>query len=200
MQNVSTSAGDADLACWDALRRGDRRGALTILMSTYGHRIYAFCRAMLRPHGADVVDDVHQVVFAQAYQSLAALKEAPAFKPWLFSIAKNRCLDELKRRRRWTTRFTLVEESPEPDPHLSARTADPEDRLQQRQEVAILERCVEQLAPAVRTAVLLRYLEDMAYDEMARISREAAGTLQKRVVRAIVVLRECLERRSGANR
>ncbi len=54
-------------------------------------------------------------------------------------------------------------------------------------------RCLEGLAPPIRLALLLRYQEGFSYEEMGEMCRERPVTLQRRVVRAMLVLRRCLE-------
>src|SRR5205823_13778269 len=111
-----------------------------------------------------------------------------AVRSWLYGIARHRCLDALKHRRRWSRRFSLSGESHEP-----ADEASPVDeRLASRSQGDLLRHCLGKLAPHARIAVLLRYQEDMAYEEMGRICRERAATLQARVARALPVLRRCL--------
>jgi RNA polymerase sigma-70 factor, ECF subfamily len=183
---------EVDAEIWERARSGDRRGALTMLMSTYGQKIYAFCLAMMRTR--EMADDVHQIVFTQAYDGLEQLADRPAFRPWLLAIARNRCLDELKKRRRWLARFQPADNLPE------AIGSEPavDESLQKRQEMGIVGHCLDDLAPQVRTAVLLRYLEEMSYEQIARICREPAATLQKRVVRALDKLRQCAQKRAEA--
>ncbi len=57
----------------------------------------------------------------------------------------------------------------------------------------MLRQCLQALDTGVRVAVLLRYEEGLAYEEIARMSRELAATIQARVARALPRLRECLE-------
>ncbi len=161
-------------------------------MDSYGNQIYRFCRQMLSD--GEMARDVHQMTFVQAYESLGGFKGKSSLRTWVFSIARNRCLDALKMTRRRERRISLVEELPETaaDTHT-----DPEvfkGDLRQR-----LMECVGKLAPHIRSAVLLRFQEERSYQEMSQISSEKPATLQARVVRALPVLRRCLERAGVTN-
>jgi RNA polymerase sigma-70 factor (ECF subfamily) len=173
---------------WNALEEGDRDTALRLLMRDYGPSIYRYCRQML---GDDLADEVHQMTFVQAYEGMARFAGRSSLRTWLFGIAHHRCLDALKISRRREKRFHPLEGLS--DRPASAETA--EDRLAGRSRVRALERCLRELAPRVRAAVLLRFQQGVTYEEMARLEGERAPTLQARVVRALPVLRRCLERK-----
>lgn len=168
----------------EALGRGDRRGALSILMKTYGTELFRFCHSVVRSRST--ADDVHQTTFEQAFDALDLTPRS--YRAWLFGIAHHRCLDALKSDRRRTKRFILMDELPEEhDPGLSSV-----DRLIAGTQAAHLEECLGKLSPGVRVAVILRYQEGFTYPEMGRICREEPDTLQARVSRALPVLRKCL--------
>ncbi len=169
-----------------ALTQGDYRRVLTLLMNQYGNQIYRFCLRMVKEQG--MAEDVHQMTFVQAYESLPAFKGHSSLRTWLFSIARNRCLDSLKMTRRRERRITLVEQLPETagDQHSDAQLSSGGFSAQ-------LARCLRQLAPHIRSAVLLRFQAEHSYQEISQICSEKPATLQARVVRALPVLRHCLE-------
>ena len=181
------ASGEAEGAAVAALERGDVSGALAILCRELGGPIYRYCRRMVAD-GA-LAADVHQNVFAQACEDLPSLANRGSLRSWLCAIAHHRCLDALKSHRRFARRISLQDELPEhADPAPEA-----DERLASRALAASLGECLEALELHVRMAVLLRYQEGLGYEEIARISRERAGTLQARVVRAMPLLRKCLE-------
>lgn len=170
-----------------ALSQGDRRAALVVLMKAYGTAIHRYCHKVLRSR--PLAEDVHQLVFIQAFEDLDTFEGSSSFRPWLYAIANHRCLDALKAKRRWFSRFVLGQEPPEEmDPAPSG-----EDRALARGTSEALEGCLGKLKPHVRIAVVLRYQEGFSYEEMATICNERAATLQVRVARAMPVLRQCLE-------
>src|SRR5215207_976245 len=146
----------------DTLARGDREGALAILMRAYGSPLYRFCRQMVAD--PDLAQDVHQTTFLQAFEGLEGFGGRASFRSWLYGIARHRCLDALKIARRREKRFALVGELPEkPNPGAEADV-----RLGERDRNEALRRCLHGLASHIRTAVLLRFQEDFSYEQMAR--------------------------------
>ncbi len=170
-----------------AWARGDHRGTLTVLMRLYGDAVYRHCYGtLLEP---DLAADVHQTVFVEAWRDLPRFSRRSSFKTWLFAIARHRCLDALKMGKRRRARFTHDEDAPEP---VDAAPT-PEAALADRSVLPPLERCLGDLPPGTRTAVLWRYQESMSYEEMGRHLQELPGSLQARVARAMPVLRKCLQ-------
>jgi RNA polymerase sigma-70 factor, ECF subfamily len=178
---------DPEQEARDALARGDREGALTILVRAYGSALYRFCRQMVAD--PDLAHDVHQTTFLQAFEGLEGFGGQLLFRAWLYRIARHRCLDALKIARRREKRFPLAGELPEkPNPGAGADVS-----LSERDRIAAVRRCLGELAPHIRTAVLLRFQEGFSFEQISRICRERAPTLQARVARALPVLRRCLE-------
>lgn len=172
-------------ACLAALRSGDVREAVGVLMDLYGRSIYGYCRHLVGD--VELARDVLQTTFLQAQQDLPRFAGRSSLKAWLYGIARHRCLDALKSARRRERRFTGLE-------HADAAAAEPgEAGLLAGEAKRALARCLEQLEARSRAAVLLRFQEDMSYPEMASVCEERVSTLQKRVARALPVLRQCME-------
>jgi RNA polymerase sigma-70 factor (ECF subfamily) len=171
-----------------ALDSGDLNAVITTLMQAYGGPVFAYCRAMLRSQ--DQPADVLQTVFLEAYRSLPRFERRSSFKTWLFGIARHQCIDHLRRVRwqlrhvrRWTERPPVA-----PD-------ALPDERGLAEERRRDLEACIERLAPRARDLVLLRFRQELSYDELAELTGVTSGTLRVRLYRALSALRECLERR-----
>jgi RNA polymerase sigma-70 factor, ECF subfamily len=171
---------DADIE--ELIERDDRNHALKLLMDRYGDRVYRFAHAMTR--NAAAAEDVRQQVFIEAYRDFARFERRSSLRTWLFGIVRHRCLDYTKIQRRWWRRF---KNDPPEDPEL-----DPPD-LDRGRIANLIARCLEKLAPAAREAVMLRYIEELAYDEASEITGHLAGTLQQRVGRALPILRRCVD-------
>ena len=88
-------AGDDELV--DATRRGDDR-AFEALYQRYHRRIAAYVLGMVKDHQR--AEDVTQEVFLSALRRMRATDRAIAFKPWIYEIAKNACIDQFRRSRR----------------------------------------------------------------------------------------------------
>lgn len=169
----------------------ERRKLLGALMREHGDEIYRFCHSMLGDRA--LADDVHQSVFVDAFEGLARLADRGKARAWLYGIARHRCLDAAKARRRWNWRFVLAPDAGEREADQTSAEEPPE--IADAPRLSALLGCVRGLAPHVRAAVLLRYEEGLPYEEIARMSRERAPTLQMRVARGLVGLRACIAKK-----
>jgi len=175
---------DPEAEALAAIAQRDWRRALRVLMQAYGDALYRHCRHMLGD--ADLADDVHQVVFVQAYRDLPGFRGSSSLRTWLYGIARHRCLDAARRSRRWRSRFEQRDALPEvPDVGRGAV-----DRMRALE----LARALAELTPKARNAVLLRYQDGLTYEQMAIVCGERPATLQARVTRALPKLRAHLER------
>ena len=184
---IETEREGPEREAFEALERGDHEATLNILMSAYGDAVFRFCRQLVRD--PEMANDVHQMTFVAAYQALGRFRGQSKWKTWLFGIARHRALDAIKMERRRRKRFVQVEELPEPGEPDEGGT----DELAVSHSLkAVLEHCLEKLAPRIRSAVLLRYQNEMSYKDMAEVCGERAATLQARVSRAMPALKRCL--------
>lgn len=180
---VQVAREDADIEqLIERNEHGDRERALTLLMDRYGDRVYRFAHTMTR--NAAAAEDVRQQVFIEVYRDFHRFERRASLRTWLFGIVRHRCLDHAKIQRRWWRRF---KNDPPEDPEL-----EPPD-LDRGRVARVLWDCLGKLAPRSREAVMLRYVEELAYEEAAGIAGELAGTIQQRVGRALPVLRRCLD-------
>jgi RNA polymerase sigma-70 factor (ECF subfamily) len=156
-------------------------------MDAYGRPVYRYCRQMMGD--ADLASDVHQTTFVSAYEALPTFERRSSLQTWLYGIARHRCLDALRSKRRRERRVELRAELPD----APAAGSHPADRLAVERGSRALERCLESLPPAVRTAVVLRFQEGLSYEDIGRTCGERPATLRVRVCRALRRLRACLQ-------
>jgi RNA polymerase sigma-70 factor, ECF subfamily len=168
----------------------DMTGALRCLMRRHGTSVYRYCREALRD--AVLAEDVQQQVFLAAFLALPKFGGRSSVRTWLFAIARNRVLDAAKSRKRAQkhVEHEAAEELADPRP-LAGDSLD-DERLRS----ALIE-CIGKLQPHVQSAVLLRYQQSFTYEEMAEVCDEKPGTLQAQVMRAMPVLRNCIETTTG---
>jgi RNA polymerase sigma factor (sigma-70 family) len=191
MSSPPDHVADPEAAATAAVGEGDHRRALEILMHAHGQAVYRYCRAMLRD--ADRANDVLQKTFVQAYQGLARFEGRSSLRTWLFAIARHRCLDEVKVWRRWARRATAMDDVPAGDMPDVAEGASVERGLLDEERRRIVARCVEELAPRTRDAIVQRYTQGLSYAQMSDVTGEQAATLRARVARALPALRRCVE-------
>jgi RNA polymerase sigma-70 factor (ECF subfamily) len=174
-----------------ALRANDVRRVLTLMMNRYGDEVYRFAYAMT--HSDHLAEEVRQQVFVEVYRDLGNFAGRASLRAWVFGITRHRCLDITKKHMRWTHRFKN-----EPPPDEEPDDHEPERELDRSRLAKILAACLAKLAPAARDAVVLRYHQELSYDEASAIAGDHAGTLQQRVARALPALRRCVDARLQA--
>jgi RNA polymerase sigma-70 factor (ECF subfamily) len=181
---VAADEDQADIAA--AISNGDLRAALTLLVARYGDRIYRFAHA--RTRDGSLADDIRQQVFLEAYRDLERFAGLSSVQTWLFGIARHRCLDALKARTRWDHRF----KNDAPD-EAEIDDRDPDRELDRHRLAQILAVCLAKLAPVARRAVVLRFQDELSFDEIAMLLGGRSGALQQRVSRALPMLRGYIE-------
>ncbi len=185
------AAESAEAEAKAALSARDPRRAIAVLMRAYGTELFRFCREQLSDQEA--AQDLLQVVFIQAFQSLDGYEPRSTLRAWLYGIARHRCLDAQKNRRRWARVVEPHHEAEGEPPDRPDAAPSGEEHLGARDLRAALEDCVQRLSATARETVLLRFRAELAYEEMAEACGEKIGTLRVRVARALPVLRKCLE-------
>lgn len=131
---------------------------------------------------ADDADDVVQEAFVRAYRHLGRYSERDRFVAWLLRIVVNQCRSRATRE----ARYTALE------PHLhEGLLVDDADatHADRREELAV---ALAQLAPDQREAIVLRFGEELSYDEMATVTGAGVSALKMRVQRACARLRTLL--------
>lgn len=172
-----------------ALAAGDARAALPLLIHRYGEEVYRRCRRLL---GTDAdADDVSQTVFLQAFEAIQRGCQVENPGAWLRGIARHRCLDKLVGRRR----DPLLIEEEELERVPDADSLDPfaiDPGMSQA-----LDECLDRLDPRSRVAVLLRFNDQLSYEAIGQLTGDRPGALRVRVSRALIALRECMEKKGG---
>jgi len=156
--------------------------AFRILVERYRDRYarYAFHMLGNREDAQEALQDA----FMRAYRSLPRCEDPERFGAWLFRILVNRCRTLGARRGRRARTFVTDEAA-----LLEASHEHPAERTAWREEI---DRALEQLRPEQREAFLLKYVEDMGYDEMSQLTGVGVSALKMRVMRACDRLRELL--------
>ena len=129
-------------------------------------------------------EEALQDAFTRAYRSLPRCEDPERFGAWLFRILVNRCRTAGTRRGRRARTFVVDEAA-----LLGASEEHPEDRAAWREEI---DRALQQLRPEQREAFLLKYVEELGYDEMSRMTGVGVSALKMRVMRACERLRDLL--------
>jgi RNA polymerase sigma factor (sigma-70 family) len=168
-----------------ALTRRGNQAAYEALVARYQARLLAFCRHMLGSR--EDAEDVLQEVFAAAYNAMVADERALNVRPWLYRIARNRSLNHLRR-----VQAIGVDSM---DVHLSENGASTADKVHRREEFRLLVQDVQGLAETQRTALLLREIDALSYEQIAEAMETTVPSVKSLLVRARVSLAESAEAR-----
>lgn len=196
-QNV-VSAESSDAMLVQNVLTGDEN-AFTLLVQRYSTSLFTFICRFLNDY--DAASDTLQHVWTQCYLSLDKLDTGVPLKPWLFQVARNRCLDELRRKRgipfsqlqlaNDDEELSVLEAIADPSPL-------PEELAEQHDLQAQLQAAIDTLPVKYRSVVLLRYSAQMSFREIAETLTMPEATAKTYFQRSKPLLRTALTQRSLA--
>lgn len=187
-----TAGQDDDAALMLRVQRGDL-GAFEALVEKYRQPVFNFIQRTL--HDADETEDLSQQVFVQAWKAAGRYRVASRFSTWLFTIARNLCLNELRRRGRHPTESLDAPRGPNdvlPERELEDVRGPGVvgevllDELEQK-----IEEALAALPEMQRSAILLFREKDLAYEDIAAILEVSVSATKSLIHRG----RETLKRR-----
>ena len=165
-------------------RRGNQ-AAYEALVGRYHARILGFTRHMLA--SKEDAEDVTQESFAAAYSAMIADERAINVKPWLYRIARNRSLNHMRRQS-----AIGVDDF---DHHVANHGRTTEDEVSQREDLRQLMSDVRELPESQRTALLLREIDALSYDQISEAMETTVPSVKSLLVRARGGLAEAAEAR-----
>ena len=174
---------DNDQQVVQRVQAGDK-AAFDLLVRKYQHRVLKLVGRFV--NDAAEAEDVAQEAFLKAYRALPAFRGDSAFYTWLYRIAINTAKNTLVSNRRRPVDFDLDLQDPEQhDRQAMLKDADtPEGVLLTDEIRVVVERALEQLPEDLRTAIVLRELEGLSYEEIAEAMDCPVGTVRSRIFRA----------------
>ena len=168
-----------------ALTRRGQHAAFETLFSRYHSRLLSFCRHMLGSR--EDAEDVLQEVFAAAFNAVLADERPINVRPWLYRIARNRSLNHLRRA------SAIGVDSM--DVHFAEHGLSTGDQVLRREGFRQLIGDVRQLPETQRTALLLREIEALSYEQIALAMDTTVPSVKSLLVRARISLAEAAEAR-----
>ncbi|VAW87121.1 RNA polymerase sigma factor RpoE [hydrothermal vent metagenome] len=167
----------------ERVQGGDKQ-AFDILVKKYQHRIVALVSRFLK-NSADV-QDVTQEAFIKAYRALPNFRGDSAFYTWLYRIAVNTAKNHLVSQGRRPPSVDLdVSDAEQFEGSLALKEQATPERLLLKDEIQrVVSETIEGLSEDLRTAITLRELEGMSYEEIAEVMGCPVGTVRSRIFRA----------------
>ncbi len=166
------------------IRRGNQH-AFEALVARYQSRLLAFCRHMLSSR--EDAEDVLQEVFAAAFNAILGDEREINVRPWLYRIARNRSLNHLRK-----AQAIGVDSM---DVHLAEHGLTTADKVHKREEFRQLVSDVGDLPETQRTALLLREIDALSYEQISEAMETTVPSVKSLLVRARVSLAEAAEAR-----
>jgi RNA polymerase sigma-70 factor (ECF subfamily) len=158
---------NGDQAAWEQIVRLYRRKVFNVAYKFVGSH--------------DQAEDLTQDVFLKLFKSLDTFDRRANFQTWLISVSRNLCIDHyraVRKERETINRDVDPADHPPISPDMRADT-----RLERRDRVTLLRRALEKLAPTLRTAVMLRDIQELTYQEISTTLRLPEGTVKSRINR-----------------
>lgn len=184
MLQGSTVDRELDQELVERAQKGDKR-AFELLVIKYQRKLARLLSRMVRD--AAEVEDISQETLIKAYRALPGFRGESAFYTWLYRIAVNTAKNYLvarKRRAPTTTSFDNEEAEGFEEAELLRETATPEAELQSKQIAQAVNQAVDALPEDLRTAITLREIEGLSYEEIAQMMDCPIGTVRSRIFRA----------------
>lgn len=160
--------------------------AFRLIIERYQQSIYQLAVRMVVD--AFEAEDLTQVVFVQVFKNLKRFRLSGSFKAWIFTIARNTCLNEIRRRSRKST-LSLEQLSEPSENHTATQFSDKkvEDAKQvvlQEELVDILNVVISEIPEKQRTALLLYQQEQLSYEEISKVLGCSVGATKSLIFRA----------------
>lgn len=175
---------EVDQQLVERAQRGDKH-AFELLVGKYQRRLGRLISRFVR--NAAEAEDLTQEAFIKAYRALPAFRGDSAFYTWLYRIGINTAKNHLLaqgRRAPTSTPFDTEEAEDFEGASLLHEVATPENELMSKQVVEVVNASLQQLPEDLRTALTLREIEGLSYEEIASVMNCPIGTVRSRIFRA----------------
>jgi len=136
----------------------------------------------------DIAQDVTQEIFIKIYHNLDKFREDKNFSSWVFTLSRNYCIDYWRKNKKY---FLHTQEL---DEKLSVGNPSPEENLINESEIEKLRKNISQLEPELRLILILRDIQDLSYQEIAKNFSIPEGTVKSRINRARLKLAQAFIR------
>ncbi|MEA2022162.1 MAG: sigma-70 family RNA polymerase sigma factor [Candidatus Caldatribacteriota bacterium] len=175
-----------DLSVIESCLHGDTQ-AYALLVKKYERPVFNIIYRLTS--NFEMADDITQETFLKAYRSLKQVKAEFKFSNWLFKIATNLCKDQFKKKKP-VAKISLDESISVVESRIPRdNSLDPEEKLVVKEEQKQVLEAIESLPFIYRKIIVLRYIQDLAYKEIADILKMPMGRVKVQLHRAHKILR-----------
>jgi len=185
----------------DRARAGDPQAFGELV---YAHQTFVYNLALRALADAEEAQDVAQEAFLRAWRALPSFRGAAGFRTWLYRIVMNLCYNRAPHLKREFAVLSLDADAPDSlavsyegeqsiGERLASAAPSPESELEAHELHVLLQRSIDALPPTYRLLTLLRYSQDLSYEEIAEATGMPLGTVKTGLFRAHAHLREALE-------
>ena len=177
------------------VQKGDRE-AFGVLVENFQTRIYSFCYQFFRDR--DIATEMAQETFLRAFRYIKKYDSSKKFSTWVYSIAKNICIDEKRKMdRSRTVPIEDVSPSSFQSSHQGQHLKDPSQISLQLEDRMLLESAIAQLPDKYRAAIILCYFQELPYQEIGDVLGLSLNLVKVRIFRAKKQLLEILKEKQG---
>src|SRR5687768_3159121 len=178
MSDASPSAPLAPDEIIERCLNGDQAAWETIVR-LYWRKVFNVAYKFVGRH--DMAEDLTQDVFLKLFKSLDTFDRRANFQTWLISVSRNLCIDHYRSVRK--ERETINRDVDPSELTPASTTRSPQAELEVRDRVQMLRQALDKLAPTLRTAVMMRDIQEMTYQEIADRLKLPEGTVKSRINR-----------------
>ncbi|OLD59122.1 MAG: hypothetical protein AUI33_16840 [Ignavibacteria bacterium 13_1_40CM_2_61_4] len=176
-----------DLELVEAFRNGDPKG-FNELVRRHQERVYWIARRVMGKH--DDAADVVQDVFVRMFKALKGFRGDSEFSTWLYRIAMNVSLNAIRAKR--------VKDFIRYDDTIEFRSEElPDAELLRIEYQTVLERAIQRLPPKQKLVFMMRYYDEMPYEEMAKLLKKSVGGLKANYFHALKKVQEYVRKEMG---
>jgi len=156
------------------------------LIDKYGNLVFNICLQFTGKN--EIAEELTQDIFIKVYKNLYVLKKHPNFKWWLIKTAKNQCIDYYRRNKKEKVNIDFKKVS-----NSLIFKKDSEGEILFSEKIKILHKGILKLPLSLRTLIVLRDIQELSYEEIAKMLKIPLGTVKSKLNRARITLVKILE-------
>ncbi len=181
-------AGLSDQEIVNRFQAGERRVSFTMLIERYQKRIYFSARKMVGGDH-DEADEIAQETFVKVYEALDSFRGDAKFYTWTYRIMMNAVI--YKSRRKKIRKDVELDDVAE---ILESDIPQPDEAMQRKEMTALIEKAIETLPPKQREVFVMRFYDELPYEEIATIVGTSVGGLKANYFHAVKKITEYVQR------